>query len=904
VNTFSVFDIGVILRHIFDYDFTNYLDNSDVYNNYNFPTWFKYDINNVISIKSETDPLSDENISNLNINSKLNDFFTLVGNSYENFSKYCKDSSIKFFEVNYLNFVKEEEMLYNEIKTNLSNFIDSNACKANNMNEMLVYSYTQNFITSVNCLCEMYNNDLVNVIKPLYKQLRDIDLAILRNPNKVFDDSSEYQNIKRSLLEETYLSSSDSGSDFKYFFEHTYTDAFSALNRGVAYQSGIKPTFVEDNSGNKKYYPEKESGALNYIFNIHNFLLNLILRAFYYWNRLNDLTKTYGNKILNNFDSNFDNIVPNASTTYVKDGVLTSSRIVTFDSYKDNLYVFITDALSFYKTNISNYCYQHLELNMAYINYTLQSSNHYIYNNNNKNLLIQKGEELKQTFVLFKNMLQSVKNGEFCISNINNIHKYISDIAEIYPDNLKSDVEGGGFWSVSPNIKSNTSLQYHNPVYDKIISSLNNYFNTVFYFDNARLYGCFSGPLTDYFSDSGGSKQITAPGSSSDVLNSSTSTLISNVNNLDSSGNISQHGAIVNCINDTISYNKLINTSKSPGVEKYDIVGIIPFNKGASNKGTELETYSCYAGHSRVFESENKKDPAKLADMNKCSLNYTDSSGNLNPEFNSNLTNNTVLYKLDTTTVYDNSAVSFLGCYKKNIPEMGVYNTLPHFIGTINGLNFLSSTEIMNKCSSLVKSYNDAMGTNFDIYGITTNANDTLLVDCYAGTQAFDAKHALTSKNDAYQQDCNIYYPGTDNFMIFQNIDELTDPCLPKEVSNLENYNKILTNYLNSNITKQQKVLNEMGSDLNILNNLFPIKFAVSGIANTKNYASLIIENSMPDIENKGTSSIRNCNLKIMVKEGPPGIKGEIGASGEKGPNTKGPPGNIGNAGYWGGTKS
>ena len=48
---FSIFDIGIILRHIFDYDIRTYVDGTEKYTNYDFPTLFQYDSNNVISIK-------------------------------------------------------------------------------------------------------------------------------------------------------------------------------------------------------------------------------------------------------------------------------------------------------------------------------------------------------------------------------------------------------------------------------------------------------------------------------------------------------------------------------------------------------------------------------------------------------------------------------------------------------------------------------------------------------------------------------------------------------------------------------------------------------------------------------------------------------------------------------------
>jgi hypothetical protein len=202
----------------------------------------------------------------------------------------------------------------------------------------------------------------------------------------------------------------------------------------------------------------------------------------------------------------------------------------------------------------------------------------------------------------------------------------------------------------------------------------------------------------------------------------------------------------------------------------------------------------------------------------------------------------------------------------------------------------------------MVDQYNDGMGTDYDIYGITTNTSDSLSLDCYAGNSQIDAKYAKYSKNDAYQENCNIYFPGTDNFIIFQNKDNVTNECLTKEIDNLQKYNDKLTAYLNSNITQHQKSVNDIGMDINLLNNMFPIKFSVSEISNSKDFASIEIDKKKSTGFTSNDSILRTCSLKLKVKEGPPGIKGDIGESGKKGENTKGADGDIGNAGYWGKT--
>jgi hypothetical protein len=341
-----------------------------------------------------------------------------------------------------------------------------------------------------------------------------------------------------------------------------------------------------------------------------------------------------------------------------------------------------------------------------------------------------------------------------------------------------------------------------------------------------------------------------------------------------------------------------MNDSSTPGAssKKFDLIGIAPYDP-PGNEDSVVDLYSCYAGNS--FPKTEKVKTVGLNEMNKCAMNSIDDTGAQNEDFEKNMKTNTVMYKIDTEILYDNKLVSFLGCFKKNIPELAVYNTLPHFIGSLTGISFMKSNEIMNKCSKLVKDYNESMNTNYDIFGITSNPNDTITLDCYAGTYGFDSKYAMHSKNDSYNENCNIYYPGEDNFMIFQDIDQLVDPCLPKSVSHLEKYNDLMTDYINVNVKQQQQTISDIGTDLNILNELFPVKFSISKIANTNDNALIQIDKNPLDDE----SGVKMCNLNIMVKQGPKGEPGDKGDDGIKGGNTKGSVGNMGNSGYWGKTK-
>jgi hypothetical protein len=917
ITDFCNVDIGILLRHMFNSDIKYYLEGNSVYSNFNFREWFMYDVNNIVTISSD-DPLSDKNFESLTFNSKINNFFSKIGKSYKEFNKLIKNINFNpgtLFD--YFDFANEEKKIYEDTKTCLLNFINSDMCKSNNLNGMIKYSYTKNFISSVNCLCEMYNNDLVYVMVPLFEELVKIDKVILSPLNEKTFGSKQYTGtILNSINNGSYLKKE---SGFIKFYTSTYDKTFSDLNKGMAFDTNYN-YFVPD----PKDFNEINSGAITYVLNIHNVLLNLILRAFYYYKRINDLFNQTDPTCINFFEKDFNilindpttnlNVIPNYVETLNNSNLLKSPKMVLFSTYQKNFYLFIYNALNFYKQKISYYCYNHIKVSLAKINHDLQNSRHYSYSDpdsNNligSNLSIQKGQVLQKTYILFEDMLTAVKNGEAYISEVERKYNYIEEVSK-QPEYswLKPDISSTGFWSVSSNVISDLGLDYYNPIYNEIKSSIDNYFNTVFYFDNSRLYGCFDGGLSNYYSNMGTTSIVSnSPGGlKSKITNEPT--LISYVNNLDTSGNISKHGAIVNCINDTVTHNQLLSNAPGRSTDKFDIVSIVPYNtKSNSTPGANLDTYSCYAGQSKIFEQNTENViPLNVKDMDRCKINYTDDKGNVNPDFNKNLNNTSIIYKIDTTTIYDSSNVVFLGCFARNIPEMGVYNTLPHFIGTISGAEFYGNPiSIINSCDKLVEKYNDDMGTNFDIFGITSNASDTLSIDCYAGTFAFDAKYSMTVKKSPYEENCNIYYPGTENFMIFQNIIFVSNPCVTPEVNKLQSYNDKLTTYLNSNIVDQQKAVQQMGADINILNNIFPIKFSVSAIANTKDSADIIIDSSTSSGFETNSNSLPICSLKIMVKEGPPGVKGDIGVSGKQGKNTKGSDGELGNMGYWGTAKN
>jgi hypothetical protein len=373
--------------------------------------------------------------------------------------------------------------------------------------------------------------------------------------------------------------------------------------------------------------------------------------------------------------------------------------------------------------------------------------------------------------------------------------------------------------------------------------------------------------------------------------------VVGNVNNMDSSGTIQQFGAITNCINNTISYNSLNGTD-------YDIVSIKPFNTGSKKDENPIDMYTCYAGNSKTFESQYFVG-LNAANIDKCSVSYTDASGNKNPKINQNLKENTVIYKIDNRSL-DVSNVIHHGCYARNLPKLGIYNTLPHFIGTLYYVTGLKPDIIVKNALSKVNNYNHAMGTNYDTFGITLNSYDNNNLDLYAGTYGFDAKHALREKANDYKQECNIYYPGVNNFMVFQRKDAIENTCAPKSVTNLNKYNELMTTFMNKNIKQQTKALKDAAKDIDLLGDLFPIRFNVSAIANNKQYSNIAIDKTNSSSKSPGVglkNGYRTCDLVLTVKEGPPGDPGNKGITGSEGIPTIGEPGYDGEDGYWGSKK-
>lgn len=870
---FSIFDLGIILRYIFDYDIREYVDGTEKYTNYNFPTLFQYDSNNVISIKSNTNVLSDENYKNLSINSKLNNFFDIIDKQYNAFNKAFSEVNVP---VDYFNFSQSETLLRKE----LDDILDKLSSNQNNPIDIIKYSYTTYFISSVNCLCTMYTDDVCNIILPLYKHLNYTFTELIE---KVYNfNLPEFQIIRTKIINQTFLQD----DKFKNFYE-IYRTKFKSLNNGNITQS-TSPGVSQSSPGEDQ--TDNKSGTLIYLFNVHNFLLNLILRTFYYYNKYTEYKKNelYGTYILNEFKESFEQTVDDDESKFKQDNpyLVNYCNIFTDTAYTNSVIPFLIDALTLYRTKIIKCCYNHILVNVANIVYQLNSKSIYIYNSENDDEYsqIEKGERLIKTMKLYENMLTTIKNGE---NYINNVSVTLQ---------IGNNLPGG---------KRDDTLD---EVFENLKGMFNKYLNTVFYIGNSKLYGCFDGNISKYYSSLGFSEFIDSKGNRKQGKES---TLISYVNNKDTNGNDTKYGAIINCVNDTLAHNELITTDTTPGTttknksELYDLVSIVPYSIAGLSKGATIDTYSCYAGKSSKFEAKDVPKPTiPLSDMDKCSVKYLDPDGNKNKDFDQNITSNTVIYKIDVSNKNDSAEVSFLGCFKKSIPDMGIYNTLPNFIGNISGSSYNNPSDLMKIIKNLVTNYNGSFGTNYDIYGITTNLEDTLQLDVYAGESSVDAKYAQYSKNDGYQENCNIFYPGSENYMIYQDKEKGIDPCLTNEVNHVKNYTELLTEYLNKNIKTQQETITEMGVDINLLKNLFPIKFSISEISNSKDNASLSVDVSNSIGFDPNNDSIRTCALSLLVKEGPQGIKGDVGALGAKGRNVKGLPGDIGNAGYWGESKN
>lgn len=929
VDNFYILDMYYLLSFVFQ---TNFNSNYNVNTNFNInriSNLLKYDINNVVNIKANTDPLSQDNFSKLLLNEKIDAFFKKIGETYNNFSELYPSGKDNYPFVpvdsrDYFAFFGYEDMLYNDIVTTYSNFYGNSLVQLDpSYTNLIIYSYTLNYTTQINCLIEIYNNDLIYTVSPIFDQIKTIIDCVSEMSNYYYDSDSEnfltfkyYDTSKFKDVRMSYLPDVENFANFKI----NYSKSLDILNRGIIFDiSGYlnDPSYSKDNVkadiANTVDYPSRQTGFLNLLMNYHNLALNLILRVFHYYNKYKNLLTKYPVKnIVSTFDTEGDlfkifepynytiDVFTNATMKTINldnfntDDILNpgnnaAKKMVTVEGYELNITAFIKNYVNYYNEKLCPLLYKHIRYNMAIQNYSLANSNHFVYNgqqftpgtesapgvnrSSHENLNIQKGELIKETTILLNNMLKTVKNGQQQLSYIYNKYDYIK----------KSKV---------PYIDTNKHLDYTDKTFSMFTTAITNYINTVFYFEKSMLYGCFENDVNAGVFDSMDLDYVKKN-------SQKTPFVIGNVNNYDGSGNISQYGAMINCINDTIAYN-------SANKANYDIVTIKPFD--TSKTGGDVDMYTCYAGYSSSFEKSSFVDRSLLS-IDKCSVNYTDASGNLNTDLNKNLTENTIIYKISNQSL-DTSNVLHLGCYKRNIPSAGVFNTLPHFINTLSAVHLDKTPDIIaERANKQVDDYNEAMGTDYDIFGLTLNPYDNNNIDIYAGTYGFDAKNALLEKADPYGETCNIYFPGSDNFIIFQRRDKAINPCTPVEVTNLQSYNEKLTAYLNKNIDTQLKTVLNIGPEIDILDGLLPIKFAVSAIANSKQYNGLSVDpingsmnspSASPDDDVGGNSKTRICNLKLTLKEGPPGVKGNVGIDGQKGTNTVGPPGDRGNAGYWG----
>jgi hypothetical protein len=258
----------------------------------------------------------------------------------------------------------------------------------------------------------MYTDDVCNIILPLYKHLNYTFTKLIENVYNF--DLPEFQNIRTKIINDSFLEN----DNFKKFYQ-IYKTKFKSLNNGIVSQSpspsGSKYSPGEDQNDDK-------SGTVIYLFNVHNFLLNLILRAFYYYNKYVEYktNKTYGEFISNNFERAFKQTVDDTDNQFVLEDpyLVDYCNIFTDKAYTDSVIPFLIDALTLYRTKIIKCCNNHILINVANIVYQLNSKSIYIYNSKGDSSQIEKGERLIKTMKMYENMLTTLKNGENYINNL------------------------------------------------------------------------------------------------------------------------------------------------------------------------------------------------------------------------------------------------------------------------------------------------------------------------------------------------------------------------------------------------------------------------------------------------------------------------------------------------------
>jgi hypothetical protein len=391
-----------------------------------------------------------------------------------------------------------------------------------------------------------------------------------------------------------------------------------------------------------------------------------------------------------------------------------------------------------------------------------------------------------------------------------------------------------------------------------IINDIQDFLNLPTYFANGSIGGCYSDNRDRNL-----------------VFTDANSFQMSIVTNSTGSGT-SGYGAVVNCINDTVAYNSINNSN-------YDVITLKPYNNDSS-------AFYCYASNkTTVLNSSPGSSNFKVpTDISKCLIDDP-----------ANIADTTIIYNVDAPKFDPNSTITPKGCYDVSNVAQGVYNTLPHRLGG-DLTKDPSPLSLGEKCQKLVQDSNNNKNTTYDIYGITSNPNNTNEVNCFAGNKAFDAAHALDSnlQRDDYSLGCNINHPGVGNYLIFQDAAAVTG-CQTTSQDILDQYNKLKTDWLNENIKNQTDNLKTVSGLINDIMKKFPVKFNVSQTFLVKP-GNKISQSNPIEIDNTPDSIPNNINLKLYLMQGKQGDPGGNGIQGVVGNNTIGDEGLPGYKGYYG----
>jgi len=516
------------------------------------------------------------------------------------------------------------------------------------------------------------------------------------------------------------------------------------------------------------------------------------------------------------------------------------------------------------------------------------------FNNNKKYSIIRptndnNGNPIISTFFYSMNVVEYiVQDIEYCNNAFSSIEpKYLTsfldefDAVKYRKMNTKMDIKTENDVVKTIPIPNLSLVQTCRDVRDK----LKNYLYLPTYFSNGYLNGCFKDETRGK------------------VFNDNNSFKIGVVSKLTGSKKDpkqDKYGAIVNCINDTVAYNNVNNTN-------YDTVTLKPY-------GTSNDAYYCYAANKNdtiYSSSPGTSQLIKESDVSKC---YIDK--------NENVANTTISYSVNPLQ-FDPKTDKLVskGCYATSDIPNKIYNTLPHQVGgdlsTLLLYNRSDPNAAAKECQRLVAEQNTKYKKDYNIYGLTTDPNDTQRLYCFAGNTKFDATHALDPRlaRSYYTKGCNVEYPGPGNYMIFQDTVVSDNSCKTDSQIKLEKYADIKTKWLNTNIKNQTDGLKMVSNMIDEIDKRFPIKFEISSINLVKNGSAqapkLEVDrtSSSPGVSTRNPGTVpedlglNKIKLNIWLAQGLKGDIGEIGNQGRNGNTGKiGDVGLPGHQGYHGST--